>query len=99
MSGTRHTRGPWKHDTNRETRRGVIHIESTRGHQIASVAVRPTAAEEAANAHLICAAPDLLAACIAMMEPYEGMEAEEFAPETCERIRQMRAAIAKAVGT
>lgn len=56
----------------------------------------------AARAYMIAAAPDLLAALAAWMEPFPDAETdeaiEEIAPGAARRIRAARAAIAKAAG-
>jgi hypothetical protein len=58
--------------------------------------------EGVANAHLIAAAPDLLAACEEAMKEFEQFGqalGEQFPPETVEVWNQIDAAIAKAKGT
>ena len=85
---TTHTPGPWHIDNETDYR---IYVESSFG-VIAKVG--PFAEiddEDKANARLIAAAPDLLAAC---EEAYAFLSAEDLA-----WLPSLRAAIAKAKGT
>lgn len=60
---SKHTPGPWKINTD------WYHIDAPRGLTVAAVfgSTGPHAAESKANAKLIAAAPELLAACKAML--------------------------------
>lgn len=89
---TQHTPGPW------ETERGGFRGAWVRGTQTkewAALACGDTDESAAANAHLIAAAPDMLAALKAIVEFY-GWDANddgEYVP-----CRMAHAAIAKAEG-
>jgi len=74
---TKHTPGPWKYD---ETW-ALIHAEH--GSEIAAVhAARGTRGEAQANAHLIAAAPDLLAALEAIRQWSNSRDGSAEADET-----------------
>ena len=62
---------------------------------------KPIPAEELQHAHnrLNAAAGDLLAACKAMVEPFEGKPAELFTPGMAALLEMARAAIARAEGS
>ncbi len=92
---TKHTPGPWKYD---ETW-ALIHAEH--GSEIAAVhAARGTRGEAQANAHLIAAAPDLLAALEAFADNVSDDEDDypdyEAYKQTKRLEKQAREAIAKA---
>lgn len=60
---SKHTQGPWKLvEVNDETVKGAVHVYGG-GAAITTDVWGPTLAESDANARLIAAAPDLLAAC------------------------------------
>lgn len=87
-----HTPGPWEyqHSINR------IHIVSAGGlHTVATLEPLCDINQEVANAKLIAAAPDLLAACKAMVTAWDKYEAYPV-KGTADAIAQVRAAIAKA---
>ncbi|MFO0447419.1 MAG: hypothetical protein ACK52I_01800 [Pseudomonadota bacterium] len=89
MSETKHTPGPWKRSYRNITANGVI---------VARVLPAEGGPEqEAANARLIAAAPDLLAACEAV-ERWWNEHAIEGTPETDAFCTLARAAIAAAKG-
>jgi hypothetical protein len=85
-----HTPGPWETSSFTDVVRNVVEwdiCEPGGGDMIAEVAVRP---EAEANAALIAAAPELLAACLAMRKGWEHNLTEPMA--------KINAAIAKATG-
>ena len=95
---SKHTAGPW---INKETAGGhntEIYTE-TGGSTIALTYHACSYEENAANANLIAAAPDLLEACKAMIACLEDLTTEDFSRggEKAER-EMMIAAIAKAEG-
>lgn len=109
----RHTPGPWR----RVIGRGMkticrIHGGAENVMETEVAVLYPTAApEQLANAQLICAAPELLAACRGALDPFsvwEGPEEEEQAGqyalpsrarnEAVRAYEAIRAAIAKAEG-
>lgn len=87
MSNTKHTPGPWTHEGNGDITgiedngfgRGPVHV--------CSVYLRTVEGRTEANANLIAAAPDLLAACLEVAQGYTTRGSE-----------MARAAIAKAQG-
>lgn len=98
-----HTPGPWKWWTSNSYRRltaegkqdgGVLSAVSKSGH--ADVCVSE------ADAQLIAAAPDLLAALLVMTRAYVDLvntgDAGRWNPEGDQEVREARAAIAKATG-
>ncbi len=91
MSNSKHTPGPWKRSHRNITANGVI---------VARVLPAEGGPEqEAANAHLIAAADDLLAALVDVVSIHEQVEcAYAPAPCACDRYAQARAAIALAKG-
>lgn len=107
MTGSRHTPGPLT-VTQREyapgdrlRRTALINDEKQRLIAAVFLPVLPAWGlkrqdEQAANSSLFAAAPEMLAALEAELEPYEGRAAERFIPETARRINMMRDAVAKA---
>ncbi len=97
---TAHTPGPWK--AGRAVLRGMIaEISATRGeatYTIAHVDCVDGGDKDAANAHLIAAAPDLLEACADFLEAFDLDDLANFTGEQCDAILSARAAIAKARG-
>jgi hypothetical protein len=92
---TKHTPGPWGAlGRNRHEQKTIplrsIHCERL-GYSIAFVSYDRDGETEA-NARLISAAPDLLAACIAMLDERSG------AAQLSDASQAARAAIAKATG-
>lgn len=87
---TNHTPGPWAANPD-----GLIHAGKNRLH-IAQAATIGMGHAAAANARLIAAAPDLLAALQALEWAVDGVAyiQEEYA----EQVEKARAAIAKATG-
>lgn len=90
---SKHTPGPWTH----EGQGDITGIEDNgfgRGPvDVCSVYLRTVEGRHEANARLIAAAPDLLAALNTWLAQYS---AEEY--EDCPEVVQTRAAIAKATG-
>lgn len=84
---SKHTPGPWRIDSGGRIVNDPDHATSERDYQIADPLERNTFAECRANARLIAAAPELLAAC---------EEAAKFCPVYMQD--RLRAAIAKARG-
>ena len=92
---TTYTSGPWHINTH-----GHLELNGNdTGTAAAEFSDGALNYEEAlANLTLAAAAPDLLEAVKAMMEPYAGIQGEFFAPETQRRLHLARTAIAKAEG-
>jgi hypothetical protein len=90
-----HTPGPWTVQPVGYCR-SVIHRASHSDQVVANAYGNEETA--AANAAIIAAAPELLAVLKAEAAMFEGRDANEWAPEMADRIRAMRAAIAKATG-
>lgn len=86
---TQHTPGPWK------LAQGTTCIENAYGGLIARVFVESAACD--ADARLIAAAPDLLAALHAFNDAYSFISEKAPAPLQ-HAVRKARAAIAKAKG-
>jgi len=106
---SKHTPGPW---LNRLVKSQASHYgeKQSPSHQIEHessgvvLARIPNSgksleARNVANARLIAAAPELLAALIDIIEPMAGIDASKFIPETAHRLKQAREAIAKATAT
>lgn len=93
MSDAKHVPGPWGYDMNHTI---ATFDDEDWGKSIAQLPVgshgRPPTVEEQANARLIAAAPDLLAACKAFEEYYAHGDLNQFA----ELQKTVRDAIAKA---
>lgn len=89
---TKHTSGPWKVETRIKSGEFVrtAHIVTPDGSHLANVG--PCNID--ANARLIAAAPDLLAALVGMMNKY----GDKSAFPTCDASISARAAILKAEG-
>lgn len=100
---TQHTPGPWRSSVEREP--GIfaqsyrITANDAMGYE-RMIARQPTGlgADDEANAHLIAAAPDLLAACRAAEAWIVQMERSGAITQTREPIATLRAAIAKTEG-
>jgi hypothetical protein len=92
----KHTSGPWATGGNvySHSRTAVMQEESAL--LVAEVCDWPDEETDRANARLIAAAPDLLAACQAELEVYDGMDAATLMPKTLARIAALRAAVEKA---
>jgi hypothetical protein len=95
-----HTPGPWA--TRQLTNSTRVYAEEFNNAEICSIqrsrfASGPTAARREADARLIAAAPELLAALRGLVEDYEGAYGgnDEDAPKA---LTDARAAIAKATG-
>ena len=96
-----HTPGPWI--ASDQSRHGCDyrdrHIMDDSGDILATVhAVRTTAAGRDANARLIAAAPDLLAACEAALSELEALRGVDEGFPQGETAQALRSAIAKAKG-
>lgn len=90
-----HTPGPWKvkeHATSCDVRGHDLTV-------VCGVTMRANAAEEAANARLIAAAPDLLAACKSLTEELDRLAAAVYGEHRGDAAALIwgRAAIASAV--
>ena len=95
---TGHTPGPWTAENHRVF--SNIHDLPTLRH-ITTVTYQRNDAETYANARLIAAAPDLLAACEAALAGFAGVESGMGAPGMLQDlpvIAQLRSAIALARG-
>lgn len=68
-----HTPGPWR--VARGSQSGVYHILGADLHEVAQIWGTFAAAHSAEDAHLIAAAPDMLAALEAVAEHFEGTDA------------------------
>lgn len=91
-----HTPGPWRKPLAKEDYAGACVVRDD-GYIVADCNVfggdgAPSAQECEANARLIRAAPDLLAACKSALERIDGMN------EAMGVVDELRAAIAKATG-
>ncbi len=103
MSETKHTPGPWANDPDRGSAHGaapvIVAASCWRGdrREVAKVLYHAGSEdpEVLANARLIAAAPDLLAACVALcnQEDWGDLGASPGSP-----IGRGRAAISKALG-
>ena len=80
-----HTPGPWRVDR--------YDIMSPDGHMIATTRGILELSHEEANARLIASAPDLLAACEAMLKAWDGDYFDKYA------VYPIRDAVAKASAT
>jgi hypothetical protein len=90
MSDTKHTPGPWYHDSDCETHAPVIHFGVGNG----GFSLHPDTPNADANAILIAAAPDLLEA----LRQISGMTAPG-SPYSLNRLRSIaNEAIRKATG-
>jgi hypothetical protein len=91
----KHTPGPW----NVTDYDGRVFVEPTgrtpTGEYICEIGL-PTGDLVFEDAHLIAAAPELLAACEAELEVYDGMDVATLMPKTLARIAALRAAVEKA---
>ena len=87
---TKHTRGPWKVGEELASD-GDFVIKATSGYGIGQAWNLNGNTENAANAKMIAAAPELLEALHVMMKTFEGLEAIHN-----DAYRQAKAAIAKA---
>lgn len=96
MSGAKHTPGPWRVASASEFSNGV---NVCAGKMFVALVSGSTPDETAqADALLISAAPDLLAALESWMEVVDEGRIATYPEETQERMRKGRAAIAKATG-
>jgi hypothetical protein len=87
-----HTPGPWKvYDWDNR-----LHVEATGRSSVADVVQRYHDGESKANAHLIAAAPALLAVCEATLEYWRATGFAECEPGCACVVDQMRAAVAAA---
>lgn len=92
-----HTPGPWEYLI--DSGSIVARIDDGRNWILASIQFAPTGSTFAANAHLISAAPDLLAACVDALEICQDLERandSDYSRPGKEIIGQLRAAVAKA---
>jgi hypothetical protein len=89
----KHTPGPWERSAGTE-----ILADGPEGELISIALMNVRVSNWEANARLIAAAPDLLAACKAELEVYDAMDQTTFRPKTLARIAGLRAAIVKACG-
>lgn len=92
-----HTPGPWR--IGGEAPHGSVYINSANWFGLGTAVVRMASSDEdcavgTANARLIVAAPDLLAALQALLPDAEANHSG--GPDTAARLAQARAAIAKA---
>jgi hypothetical protein len=98
---SKHTKGPWKAGTTYEHGEPVGAVVRS---GVRFVAECPTGVcghhqpECEANAALIAAAPDLLAACREALEDYAGCNVDRFTQHETDKMNRLRAAIAKAEG-
>lgn len=97
-----HTPGPWHFDRDLDPENEPV-IWSSDGFNVATVETGAARDEDqiVANAHLIAAAPELLAVCREALKTYEGVQffiarTGVDTTEVDKRVTQMRAAIAKA---
>jgi len=97
-----HTPGPWRVEPGRETRVGAdIVIVSRNGLVAIACTIHEGAVNAEANARLIAAAPEMLAAleaAEALLNEHEHCLREDCTNPGCVVYRQARAAIAKARG-
>ncbi len=100
---TKHTPGEWKAHVEVDPKTGGVWVGPPNDHEnvICDIVGRKGAAawteEDHANAYLIAAAPDLLAACKAWLKHYdEFVRDKQIGDEP--GIAEMRAAVAKAEG-
>lgn len=94
---TKHSPGPWQLSYLLLRPDEVAGVRDANGWFIADCTTTARSIDEiAANCRLIAAAPDLLAACEAELEVYDGMDMATLMPKTIARIEALRAAIAKA---
>lgn len=90
---TQHTPGPWRYvRENGSPSTGQHMVAGARPGYLAEVRDCGSGCVEA-NARLIAAAPELLAALVAAVELIETLS-----PNECDTLRHARAAVAKAVG-
>lgn len=91
MSG--HTPGPWVADKNV---RGHLLVGTVAGRMFSRVVARIAKSDEqSANAHLISAAPELLAVCVALLAK---LDLKDAASDISSELVAIEAAIAKAEG-
>lgn len=104
---SKHTLGPWKAGNTIHTYKDgqvffatVFASDGPEWGKIAAEGIAPTKEMAEANARLIAAAPDLLDACLGMVETLAGYDAAWLALTPAQRARAitMKAAIAKAIG-
>ena len=93
---TEHTPGPWNLSAN-EDGRTYVEASNDTADDIAALLMDHDQQQNAANARLIAAAPDLLAACKAALNT-PAMNADEMDPIEIEAVELARAAIRKAEG-
>jgi hypothetical protein len=89
----KHTPGPWKVDAPY-----ILEIQSSDGQHVATVRHTPDWLE-AANAHLIAAAPDLLAALERFVELFRDLSPDAAGEDLLAAVAGGSAAIAKAKGS
>lgn len=94
---TKHTPGPWNLSAN-EDGRTYVEASNDTADDIAALLMDHDQQQNAANARLIAAAPDLLAACKAILARFELEPAGSVFPAAALQT-DLRAAIAKAEGT
>ncbi|MNT50659.1 hypothetical protein D3C86_1063590 [compost metagenome] len=100
MSGVKHTPGPWKIDFG-HPRGNPCGISAKNDGRLVTrfgVFARPSTPEALANARLIAAAPDLLAAADAAMLFYDAI-GDDHRPGECKVLDDLARAIAMATGT
>jgi len=97
MSKSKHTSGPWSNPTGSVTVREAATPRSLKVCDMSSDGGRPVAEQEA-NARLIAAAPDLLAALEESLREVEAFTKRTGIPQFVGWIDKARAAIAKAKG-
>ena len=89
MSEAKHTPGTWETQKARDDEINGGRYRCLRANRKWLGDIRANTAEDDANARLIAAAPDLLAACKAMLDPDIAL---------CKVIMEAEAAVAKAEG-
>jgi hypothetical protein len=92
-----HSPGPW-HVQPHHTKRGEFLYVSNEAHALALVYVQPDAAARRANARLIAAAPDLLAAIRSALGCLDDPTGGQHVADMRRAATLLRAAIAKAEG-
>ena len=111
MSDTKHTPGPWEYEATEGSRWGWVTEEGRDGHGRVICRMEPNKivshadkrrrdsvvldAQDCADARLLAAAPELLAAC---REALEYLECNTVTPREARYIDTLLAAIAKAEG-
>jgi hypothetical protein len=88
-----HTPWPWKWNEERPATYDLEWLQGSNGYRILTIYGN---GKETADKLLIAAAPELLAACEAELDVYDGMDVATLMPKTLARIAALRAAVEKA---